>query len=205
MSEIGAFLLLPLGLLVAVIVDSLLLVALYRARRGRFEVVQDDEQSFVALTNVGRVTIDRSAGVLAVGAAPPVALSRLERLDYNLRSDWASTEELLMGFDIWDVWKGYQDKLHWHTVAVCPVDGARIPLFVTGEFEPREPILNSSGFLEWQLSALARLGWIELPGADALSVVDRLQIAFRESGVELSLASRAATERASSERRITMR
>ena len=204
-EEIGVLLFLPVGVAVLLLFDSLFLAYCFRARKGRFEVVKDDQRAFVVLTDVGRVTIDREKALFSAGSAPPVPLAQLERLDYYVRSEWAGTEEWLMGVDLWDYWKRYQDQLHWHAVAVCPAGAARIPIFLMGEYEPREPLLNWSGFLEAQLRFIARLGWIEYPRPDALSVVDRLQLAFRESGVSLSLGSRAATERASSERRITMR
>lgn len=177
-----------------VVIDFAWLALLLRLRKGRFEIGRDDRLAFTATTDFGRFTLDRARGLVRYQedkSPKELALAAIQRFDFGLTSRWAAAEEFfLTSFDIWDVFERYQDRINWYQISIVPSGGNRIPTFIIGQYEPREPLLGS--WFEFQASVLGKLGLFAAAEERAREVLERLQLAFRESGREITLATAAS-------------
>lgn len=80
--------------------------------------------------------------------------------------------------------------MNWYHIALVLTGCELVPLFVVGQYEPREP------FIRWwsdlQIHALHRLGLYQDAERLAVEVLVRIQGEFRESGKELNLVRGAS-------------
>jgi len=179
-------------LVAMLLIDFAVMAYLYQPRKGKFRVGRDDDHAFTATTDFGRLAIDRRKRRLVVGDAE-IDLAAIERLDYAWNAEWAFVEELFVGFDPWDVFDTYQDRVNWYQVSVVAAGSRRVPLFVIGQYEPKEPF--TQWWFDWQIQVLERWGLYRDAEHQARQTLERLQAAFLRSGRELRLAS-AATKHA---------
>ena len=158
---------------------------LCRKRRGLFEVSRDDASAFLVTTDVGNLRIDRTRRRLVVERRE-VSFGDIQRLDYRWNMRRGTGEEwVLTDIGPWDLLGRYEDRVHWYEIAALMTSGERIPLYITGQYEPREPLM--AWWFEWQLRVFARMGLYVDAEEHAREKLDVLLRVFRESGRELRL------------------
>jgi hypothetical protein len=160
----------------AILVDTVW-VALFRARPvGRFAVLRDGETQFSFTSNHGTFRIDRAAQVLVHEQGSRrgrIPFSEIKGIEYHVREGHAFVEELFFGFNATDLLAQYQDTVEWFSIAVVTSDGQRIPLYLSGQYSPREFFLG--WYIELQAELLDRLGLLTDVEAQSRSALDLIQ------------------------------
>ncbi len=161
---------------------------MYRPRKGRFRVLRRDPRRFTFRTDFGEFTIDRPNGSLTFATRKlrqRIDLAQVRRLDYRYREKEALVDELLSGWDIWDLAKRYRDVVGWFEISAVLASGKRVPLYAVGQYDPREPLSGWAFRLERAM--LARLGLLTDVEDRSRSVLAQLQEAFASAGRPLNL------------------
>ena len=177
------------GLVILVLIDFLVMALLLRKKKGKLEILRDDSCCFEFETDLGLFSIDRREHRFqfsSMDGEDSIALSEIERLNFGLLREWALDEELITGLQIWDLYGRYRDTKAWYQVSLVLVGGRKIPLFLVGQYEPREPL--RAWWFEFQARVLLRLGLFEDVEDAARDSLARIQGAFSESGKLLRLA-----------------
>ena len=180
----------PIALWIALVIlaDVAMLVFMYRQKKGRFKVLQDDSRRFRFLSNFGDITLDGNTRTVAITSrkkALSVPFDQIQRLDYRMESSTALVEEIWNGLDLWDLTETYRDVNNWFQLSVVLSNGQKIPLYVVGQYEPKE--LWSEWWFELQRSLLHMVGLFKDVDKTSLVVVKRVQAAFARHGKPLSL------------------
>jgi len=176
------------AIVVTVVLGQLGWAALYRPRKGRFRIRDQAPGWFSFRTDFGEFTIDGRRGLLLVVTRKDkkaVSLADIRRLQYRFRETEAVLEELLGGMDIWDFTKKYRDVIGWYEISAVLSDGKRIPIYVIGQYEPREPL--SGWWFEIQKALLAKVGLVKDVEEESRAVLQQLQAAFSAAGRPLGL------------------
>jgi hypothetical protein len=176
-------------LVILVLVSFPVMAMLYRKKKGRFEILRDDSAGFEFETDLGLFSIDRNEHRFHFSTKDgreAIALSEIERLNFGLLREWAFGAELLTGLQFLDLFKRYRDTNNWYQISLVLVGGPVVPLFVAGQYEPREFL--RAWWFDFQVRVLHRLGLFEDVEDAARSSLTAIQGAFEESGNPLRLS-----------------
>lgn len=148
-----------LSVLAAVVVDTAW-VALFRAQPvGRFKVVREGESVFQFQSDVGSFTILPREGKLKykTSAGPQeITQENLKGIEYHVNESVAVLQELFFGLQGTDLLARYMDTVDWFSLVAVSKDGRRVPLYLSGQYTPREFML--SWYIELQAWFLQRVG-----------------------------------------------
>ena len=89
-------------------------------------------------------------------------------------------EYFFRGFDIWDVLPGYRDRFHWYTLNLIKNDGGEIPIYMAGQYQPREPIMLFVRFEHWLLDIF---GLYNEVSAYSKNMLENIIRDFKSSGM----------------------
>ena len=175
--------------IVAFLGIDLFFVGLFRAmRKGRFKVIRSSAKTFGVRTNFGLFTISEARRTLAItkgSSIKSVLLADIIRLKYSQHESWAGFAEFFFGFDLPDLFPAYQDRVNWHTIKLVMRNGEEIPVFIAGEYEPREFLFG--WYLDLQASALRGMGFLKTDvTAHAHSAIDILLAELRRAGADVT-------------------
>jgi len=161
---------------------------LYRRKKGRFQVLQDDSRHFRFLSNFGDITIDggsRSVTIVTRKNGATFSFDQIYGLDHGMKTSTALLEEIWNGLDLWDLMGMYRDVNLWFQLSVILQGGEKVPLYVVGQYEPKEPL--SGWWFELQRGILRSLGLFKDADKTSLAVVKLVKHAFARHGKPLSL------------------
>lgn len=170
-------LLMALVIAVGVLIDTFW-VALFRVTpQGKFRVSVDNPSSFSFLTRLGAFSVDRGKSVLSFvtgrrkGRLP---LSDIKGLEYRAQVKAATLQELFFGLDLTDALSAYRDTIDWYSISAVTTKDERIPIYLGGQYQPREFLLT--WYIDLQARWLERMGLVHDEAAEsraALSVIQR--------------------------------
>lgn len=151
-------------------------VALFRARPvGRFTITRQTEAQLGFTSSTGSFILNREARTLAYTSGKQrgvVGFDQIKGLEYRVNEEYALLAEWFFGFDGMDLLPQYHDTVDWFSIAALTTDGKRVPLFLSGQYRPREFMLG--WYIELQADLLARLGLmtdVEEQGSEALRAI----------------------------------
>jgi len=186
-----------LGLtLMAVVAVSLILAfslaisaVLFHHRKGRFTVIRHRGEVYAFSTDFGVFRPNAAAGTLQVsgkdGRRLEVPFDRLRELRLESLEEPAFLAELALGFDLTDLLRRYRDGWEWSTIILGLEGGPPLPVFVVGQYQRREFMM------EWwyrlQRDILARLGLYREAGAYAREIHATLRDILCRAGAQLPL------------------
>lgn len=115
-----------------------------RVRMGRCSIRRSRAGESVIDTDLGQFTITGDGRLLVAPASGeprsiPLAAVRAARFNYAAKPDVLA--ELAYGFAVWDLCEGWRDRTEWYEIALVTTVG-EIPIFVAGQRERREPLLQ---------------------------------------------------------------
>ena len=143
----------------AIVIDTVW-VALFRAQPvGKFKVLRDGDAVFQFQTDLGWFTILPKEGKLNFKGSNgngSVVRADLKGLEFRVNESIAVMQELFFGLNGTDLLARYMDTVDWFSLTAVTVDGRRIPLYLSGQYTPREFLL--SWYIELQATVLRRLG-----------------------------------------------
>ena len=171
-----------------VIFDVLYMALLYRPKKGRFKVLHRSSKQFRFATSLGEYTIDAFRSCVTVHTRKgntSIPFSKISRLNYGLTKSAALVEEVLNDFDIWDMFNTYEDKNYWFAIDAVLSNGKKFPLYVVGQYEPREPL--SEWWFTLQRGILASMGLFKPVDRISRDVLKQIQTAFSDAGKQLTL------------------
>lgn len=160
-----------------------------RMRKGRFDVMARTASGTSFRTDLATFRIDTAHRTVARtgkdgrGSAP-LADVRAVRIREAEQSAWLL--EWMRGLDITDLMGRYRDSMLWWTVSLTFDDGSEWPLFIAGQYQPREFLLG--GYLAWQYRVLVRLGWITDVPDHVQGVAEAIQQLLERGGVRVPVA-----------------
>lgn len=167
---------LVLAVVLAVLVDTAW-VAVFRARCiGSFKVLRDTADTFSFSSNHGTFTVNRRSQTLGYVLGKRrglLALSDIQGIEYRAKEEYAFLEEFFFGFDWTDLFSRYQDTVDWFSIGVVATDGRRIPLYLSGQYSPREFLLG--WYIELQAAVLVRLGLLKDVEAQSRAALQLIQ------------------------------
>jgi hypothetical protein len=165
-----------IGLLVAVAIDTAW-VALFRAAPiGRFQVTRNGAAIFRFESDVGSFSILPLEGKLhhqTAQGSGTLLKSDIKGLEFRVEESTAVLQDILLGFDLTDLLTRYADTVNWFSVHVVTHDGQRIPLFLSGEYVPREFLLG--WYIDLQTALLQRLGVLKDVEAQSRTAMDTIR------------------------------
>ena len=176
------------GLTALLILDCLHMVALWKFRKNRFEVLRSDQRVFSVRTDFGDFTLDRPKQIFIAktsDGSEEIPFARIDRFDFAFRAEQAPWNKWIWGA------KPHEDVLQWYVVSIMAGD-RRIPLFEVGQYLPSRPLFKE--IFAAQTSALTRLGLLEDAEERAREVLKGLQGAFAAAGCPITLAPRSLTK-----------
>lgn len=180
----------PIAAWIALLVlgNVAIVVFMYRQKKGRFRVLQEDARRFRFVSNFGDITIDgptRAVNIRAGKKGATIPFDQIHRLDYGMKTSTALAEEIWNGLDLWDLTGMYRDVNNWFQLSAVLHGGQKVPLYVVGQYEPKEPF--SEWWFELQRGMLRLVGLFKDVDKTSLAVVKRVQRAFADCGKPLSL------------------
>ena len=144
---------------IGVLLDCLWVVLFSARPNGKFDVVRETPVSFSFQSRVGTYTVNSESQSLIYASGKnrgTLKLGEIKDLEYRVEERHALLEEWFFGFDLTDFLSEYRDTVEWYSIAAVTSDGKRVPLYLSGQYHPRE------FFLEWYINAqaevLSRLG-----------------------------------------------
>jgi hypothetical protein len=160
----------------AILVDTAW-VALFRARPvGKFKVLRDTADTFSFLSNRGTFSVSQRSQTLnyALGKSRgSVKFSDIKGVEYRVSEKYALLEELVFGFDWTDLLSQYQDTVEWFSIGVVTTDGRRIPLYLSGQYTPREFLLG--WYIDLQATVLSSVGLLKDVEEQSRSALELVQ------------------------------
>ena len=159
-----------------------------RVRKGKFKVVSDFEGAFQFETNFGQFRIDHKTQRMSVVSKQKrvsFSLKDISALRYTYNDEWALFNEWLFGFDYTDLLTNYQDLIHWYTITIKTNDGQKIPVFVAGQWEPREFLFG--WYIQLQENILSRFGLFREIDEHCSEVFEQIHYQLKKSGIEIPL------------------
>jgi len=156
-------------------------VALFRARPvGTFKVLRDTADTFSFSSNHGIFTVDQRSQTLRYVFRKQRSswnLSDIKGLEYRVNEEHAVLEEFFFGLYLLDLLARYQDTVEWFSISAVTTEGKRIPLYLSGQYYPREFLLG--WYIRLQAALLSRMGLLTDVEEESRAVVKVLQAGFR--------------------------
>lgn len=169
---------LAVGVTLGVLMDTFWVAVFRTTPQGRFKVSIDNVSSFSFLTKLGAFSVDRGKRMLSFvipgqkkGLLP---LSHIKGLEYRAQVKSATLQELFFGLDLTDLLPRYRDTIDWYSISAVTTDEERIPIYLGGQYQPREFLLT--WYIDLQAALLERLGLVHDEGEEsraALNVIQR--------------------------------
>ena len=157
-------------------------------RFGRCTVRRDGARRTAIETDLGRYTLDHNEQLRiepVKGASHSISLAHIRAIRFAYSERPAALAELMFGFDAWDVFGRWRDRLEWYELTLVTKTGD-VPIYVVGQLERREP------FAQWWFNlingALERLQIRDDVHQRSLRVLDELRKAFADAGRPLPMA-----------------
>lgn len=157
-------------------------------RFGRCTVRRDGSRRTAIETDLGRYTLDHNEQLRiepVKGAAHSISLEHIRAIRFAYSERPAVLAELMFGFDAWDLFGRWRDRMEWYEVSLVTQTGD-VPIYVVGQLERREP------FAQWWFDlingALERVHMRDDVHQRSLRVLDELRKAFSDAGRPLPLA-----------------
>jgi hypothetical protein len=173
---------------VVILADVAILAFMYRLRKGRFKVLQDDRRRFRSLSSLGDIAIDGTGRALVIVSGKKgttIPFHQIRRFDYGMKTCTALAEEIRRGLDLSDLTGMYRDVKKWFQPSAVLTGGGKTRFYVVGQYEPKEPL--SQWWFELQRGLLRTVGLFKDADKVSLSVVKQVQGAFAKHGKPLSL------------------
>jgi hypothetical protein len=146
----------------------------FRARSvGKFKVILDSTSTFSFESKLGTFTAGQKVQLLNYvykKQQGSIKFSDIKGLEYHVNVDYAVLEELMRGIDFHH---HYQDTIEWFSITALANDGKRIPLYLSGQYQPREFMFG--WYIDLQAEFLTRLGLITDVEAQSLNALDLIQ------------------------------
>ena len=163
---------------IGVLIDTFW-VALFRVTpQGRFEVSVDNPSSFSFLTKLGAFSVDRGKRVLSFVLAGRkkglLPLSDIRGLEYRAQVKGATLHEIFFGLDLTDILPLYRDTIEWYSISAVTTKEERIPIYLGGQYRPREFLMT--WYIDLQAALLEKIGLVHDEGEEsraALNVIQR--------------------------------
>ncbi len=180
------------GLAIMVAVTFVLMLAvslamcavIYTRRKGRFSVIRRGRDAYAFVTDLGLFRLDRASATLHVSGkggerlALPFAELRAVRLAYEETSGLVT--ELLLGFDLTDLFRRYRDTWEGWAVRLHLEGGTALPVFAVGQYRRREFLMDWWYALNQRI--LARFGLYQPAEPYAKRVEATIRDLLREAG-----------------------
>ena len=148
---------------IAFVVLDTIWLALFRVLPlGKFRVLSSADSLFSFKTNVGAFSANQERHTFVYSMSEQrgsVPFSAIKGLEYRVDVKYAYLQELFFGFDLTDLLERYRDTVEWFSITLVTLDGKRIPLYLSGEYCPRE--FFASWYIELQASLLQKFGIIQ--------------------------------------------
>lgn len=165
-----------LCLAIGVVVDTVW-VGIFRKRPiGNFKVLASSHGTTRIESSTGNFTLDEGARTLRYrvgGTGGTLAFSEIAGLEYRVNEKGAVLAELVLGLNVTDLLTKYRDTVEWFSIAVVAHDGRRVPLYLSGQYQPREFLLG--WYIELQAAVLEHLGhWPDVQ-KDSRAALDLLR------------------------------
>ena len=180
---------LTLSIILGAMVLDWVWAALFRTtRKGKFKITRTDAAHFTFVTDPGTFSIDRNKRTLTYSVSKEDGILSFEEIagiKYRAEVRYAGLEEVYLGFDLTDSMPRHADTLYWYSISLQTADGREIPLFIIGQYEPREFML--SWYIELQGGVLERLGLFKDAHGYSLSVLESIQDQFDKSAADVPL------------------
>lgn len=159
-----------------------------RMRKGRFDVLARTSAGTSFRTDLATFRIDtahRTVALAAPGGRRSASLSAVRAIRIHEAEEAAWLLEFVRGFDLMDIAGRYRDTVLWSTVSLRLDDGSEWPVFIAGQYRPREFLMG--WFLELQAQWLVRLGWITHVPTRVHDVADEIAGLLERGGVQVSI------------------
>lgn len=159
-----------------------------RMRKGRFDVLARTPAGTSFRTDLATFRIDtvhRSIALVSPSGRRSAPLGDVQAVRIRESEDAAWLLEFMRGFDLMDLAGRYRDTVLWSTVSLRFVDGSEWPVFVAGQYQPREFLMG--WFLDLQARVLVRLGWITDVPVRVHAVADELAALLARGGVHVPI------------------
>ncbi len=167
---------LTLTIVCAILLDTAW-VALFRSRPvGKFEVLRDAGNTFGFTSNAGTFTAHQDSQTLTYVCGKlrgSLKFSEIKGLEYRVNEKYALLEELFFGLDLTDLLPRYHDTIEWFCITMVTLDGRRIPMYLSGQYQQREFLLG--WYIELQAGLLARLGLLKDVEAQSRGALNQIQ------------------------------
>jgi hypothetical protein len=105
--------------------------------------------------------------------------------EYRHRSQYAMAQEMVFGFDLSDLLGRYSDTIEWYLLSLRTRDRRLIPVFVVGEYQRREFLVNV--FQHAEEEAMRGLGLPPDGAAQGRRSVDVVLALARRCGLDVDL------------------
>jgi len=152
-------------------------VALFSARpNGKFNVVRETPTSFSFQSRVGTYTVNAGSQSLSYVSGKnrgTLKLGDIKGLEYRVEQKHALLEEWFFGFDLTDFLSEYRDTIDWYSIAAVTSDGKRVPLYLSGQYQRREFLLE--WYINIQAEVLLRLGLLKDIEAQSHKALDLIR------------------------------
>jgi hypothetical protein len=173
--------------LVLCLLFNFIFLAMFRAmRKGYFSVMAESANAFCFKTDFGIFKIshsDKSLTHIGQNGKKVIKLEDVASVKFAYDERWAVLAEFFFGFDLMDLFSPYRDRIHWYTVKLRLKDNSELPLFVAGEYEPREFLLGWALNLEARI--LSAMGLLKDVPSYARNILNSLLKELGKSGIGL--------------------
>ncbi len=127
------------------LLSFLLQAFMYKRRKGLYKKVGETDTALMFKTDLGGFRFDKVNKRLVIlcssGKSKSVNFDELSCIKYRYKESSAVLFEYIRGFQLWDILPNYRDCFKWYYIVLTTIDGSEIPVFLVGQYEPREPIM----------------------------------------------------------------
>ncbi len=143
----------------AIVLDTLW-VAFFRAQPvGKFKILRDGESVFQYQSHNGVITIFPKEGKFQykdMKGSQSIKCEDLKGIEYRANESLAVIQDLFSGVQGIDLQPQYMDTIDWFSLTAVAKDGKRIPLYLSGQYNPRGFML--SWYIDLQAQFLEKIG-----------------------------------------------
>ncbi len=166
-------------------ITSFCIVALlYHHKQGSFKRMSPT--SFRTDTGIYRLNPERRIlNVILPDRIHEIPFDDIVKLSYTFGEQYALARELLLGFNVWDLFKKYRDTLEWFTISLVFQDGKQMPLFLVGQHQPREFL--SQYFFMIDRYLLWKLGLFREADDYSRKMLTKITSIFQQAGKPIAL------------------
>ena len=168
------------GTVLACAIYFIAIALLRRMRKGRFQVQLDHPGVFAFSTNFGAFKIDHTRKLLSVGPTDTKTIPLVDIASVNYHHHNGGTPLFRGG------------GVDWYTIIIRLKDGKEFPVFVAGEYLPRQFLSEESEllmgrWLDLEYVILQRLGLSKDVSEYARSILGRILSELQKSDPDIQL------------------